>query len=137
MTHVRDESSPKEPCERKPYFLDLLRIRFPVGAVCSIGHRASGVVLTLSLAPGVYLLAVSLEGPAGYARAMQWLQLVSVKIALALFIWALAHHVLAGIRHLLMDADFAFALPAARRSAWLVNVAGTILFLVAVGALLA
>ena len=119
------------------HFLDLLRISFPVGAICSIGHRVSGVVLALSLAPAAYVLAVSLDGPAGYARAAQWLQRVPVKVALALFIWALAHHVLAGTRHLLMDADFAFTLSAARRSAWLVNVIGVILFLAAAGAFLA
>jgi succinate dehydrogenase / fumarate reductase cytochrome b subunit len=126
-----------ERVERGARFLDLWRIRFPVGAVCSIGHRVSGVVLALSLLPGAYLLAMSLDGPTGYAQASQWVRLVPVKIALALFVWALAHHALAGIRHLLMDADFGFALPAARRSAWLVNVVGAALFLAAAGALLA
>jgi succinate dehydrogenase / fumarate reductase cytochrome b subunit len=126
-----------ERVERRARFLNLWRIRFPVGAVCSIGHRVSGVVLALSLLPGAYLLAISLDGPTGYAQARQWVRLVPVKIALALFVWALAHHALAGVRHLLMDADFAFALPAARRSGWLVNVVGAVLFLAAAGALLA
>lgn len=123
--------------EARPYFLDLWQIRFPVGAVCSFGHRVAGVVLAFALAPGAYLLGVSLDGPAGYARAAGWLQWLPVRIAVALFIWALAHHVLAGIRHLMMDGDIAFALPDARRSAWIVNLAGAILFLAAAGALLA
>jgi succinate dehydrogenase / fumarate reductase cytochrome b subunit len=121
---------------QRPVFLDLLRIRFPVGAFCSIAHRISGVVLAVSMAPAAYLLQVSLEGPAGFALASQWLRAVPAKIGLALWAWALAHHLLAGVRHMLMDADFAFTLPAARRSAWLVNAIGALLFLAAAGALL-
>ena len=36
--------------------------------------------------------------------------------------WALAHHVLAGIRHMLMDAGLGWRLADARRSAWAVVV---------------
>jgi succinate dehydrogenase / fumarate reductase cytochrome b subunit len=48
----------------------------------------------------------------------------------------LAHHVLAGIRHLLSDVDIGSQLPAARRSAWIVNVGGVALALFAAAALL-
>ena len=50
--------------------------------------------------------------------------------------WALAHHLLAGIRHLLSDIDVGSGLPAARRSAWLVNVSGLVIAAFAAGALL-
>jgi len=39
-----------------PVFLNLLRIRFPVGAVTSIAHRLSGLLLFLSFPVLVYWL---------------------------------------------------------------------------------
>jgi succinate dehydrogenase/fumarate reductase cytochrome b subunit len=53
-----------------------------------------------------------------------------------LFIWVLAHHVLAGIRHLLSDVDIGSQLSAARRSAWVVNVGGIAIAALALRALL-
>jgi succinate dehydrogenase / fumarate reductase cytochrome b subunit len=46
----------------------------------------------------------------------------------------LAHHLLAGIRHLLSDIDIGSQLPAARRSAWIVNFGGAAVALLAAGA---
>jgi len=51
------------------------------------------------------------------------------------FIWALAHHLLAGTRHPLSDIDIGSLLPVARRSAWIVNVGGVAVALLAVGVL--
>ncbi len=46
---------------RRPVFLDLMQIQMPVGAVTSIGHRISGVVLAASVPIAVYLLGQSLR----------------------------------------------------------------------------
>jgi succinate dehydrogenase / fumarate reductase cytochrome b subunit len=43
---------------------------------------------------------------------------------------------LAGIRHLLSDIDIGSQLPAARRTAWIVNLGGLAVALLAAGALL-
>ena len=56
-----------------PVFLNLFRIRFPVGAVTSIAHRLSGLLLFLSFPVLVYWLDLSLRDPAGYAHAREWL----------------------------------------------------------------
>lgn len=53
-----------------------------------------------------------------------------------LVVWALAHHVLAGVRHLLSDFRIGSPLRAARRSAWLVNFGGVALTLAAAAVLL-
>jgi len=37
----------------RPVFLNLARIRFPVGAIASIGRRISGVLLVLAWDTGV------------------------------------------------------------------------------------
>lgn len=116
-------------------FLNLFRLRYPVGAVCSFGHRVSGILLALSLPGVIYLLRQSLEGPSGYAAAARLMSSIPAKTAAVLFIWALAHHVLAGVRHLLKDADLGSSLAAGRRSAWSVNLLAALLAILALGAL--
>lgn len=121
---------------RRARFLDLARIRFPVGAVCSIGHRASGVALAVAIPLLFALFARSLAGAEGYAEAARWLAPLPVRAALALVVWAFAHHLLAGVRHLLMDLGAGAALGAARASAWFVNLAGVAVGVLAAGVLL-
>jgi succinate dehydrogenase / fumarate reductase cytochrome b subunit len=114
---------------RGPYFLNLFQIRFPVGAVCSIGHRASGVILAAALPILIYLLHRSLTGPEGYAAVVTALGTVTGKVAAVLLAWALGHHALAGVRHILKDVDVGASLGPARRSAWLALVGGGVIAL--------
>jgi len=51
-------------------------------------------------------------------------------------VWSLAHHVLAGLRHLASDLQIGSSLAAARRSAWVANVGGAVVAIVTTGALL-
>ncbi|HEX8740979.1 MAG TPA: succinate dehydrogenase, cytochrome b556 subunit [Casimicrobiaceae bacterium] len=120
------------PTSRRPYFLDLFRIRFPVGAVCSIGHRAAGVILAVALPALVYLLDRSLAGPQQYAAVVAWLRSVPGKALVVLLAWAFGHHVLAGVRHMLKDVDVGSSLAMARRSAWLALAGGGVIALAAV-----
>ena len=119
----------------RPRFLNLFRLRYPVGAVCSFAHRVSGVVLALALPALVWLLRLSLDGADGYQAALRLMSSLPAKAAALVFFWALAHHVLAGVRHLLMDVERGSSLAAARRSAWSVNVLGAALALLVLGAL--
>lgn len=120
----------------RPRFLNLFRVSYPVGAVCSFAHRVSGVLLAISIPVLVILLRTSLAGPSGYETASGLLHPPAAKVAAFIFFWALAHHVLAGVRHLLKDVDLGSTLAVARRSAWTVNVLGVVLALLALGALL-
>lgn len=120
----------RNPDTARPIFLELHRLRYPVGAVASIGHRISGVVLALAAPALVYVLDLSLSGEQGYARAAALLDSAAAKLGAVLLAWAFAHHFFAGLRHLLMDVDVGSALPAARRSAWLASAAGAAVALV-------
>ncbi len=120
----------------RPVFLDVTKIEMPVGALTSIGHRISGVVLAASVPLGVYLLARSLHDEQGYAQVTGLFRLFAFKAALVLVAWALAHHVLAGVRHLLSDFNVGSPLRPARRSAWLVNIGGFAVALFAAAVLL-
>ena len=121
---------------RRAVFLDLVRIQMPVGALTSITHRVTGILLVLGIPFGVYILDQSLQAPASYTWLISLFDQWVFKASAIVLIWALAHHLLAGIRHLLSDIDIGSLLPAARRSAWIVNVGGLLVALLAVGALL-
>lgn len=115
--------------------MNLFRIQMPVGALTSILHRVTGVLLVLGMPFSVYLLDHSLQGPQAYAQVTGLFDNMAFRIAVIATVWALTHHLLAGIRHLLSDIDVGSRLPAARRSAWIVNVAGLIMALLAAAVL--
>ena len=120
----------------RPVFLDLTQIQMPVGALTSIMHRVSGILLSASVPVAVYLLGRSLQNEQGFAEVTGLLGHWAAKVAVTLVVWALAHHVLAGVRHLLSDFDVGSPLRRARRSAWFVNLAGVAVALLAAGVLL-
>ena len=97
----------------RPVFLNLARIRYPVGAVASIGHRISGLVLVLALPFAVLALQYSLQSEAVFDGISGWM-----RVPAALLAWAAAHHLFAGIRHLLTDVGIGASLPHARASAY-------------------
>ena len=121
---------------RRPVFFDLTKIEMPVGALTSITHRITGMLLVFGIPFCVYLLDLSLQGPLGHSNVTALLAAMSVKGVLIVLAWALAHHSLAGVRHLLSDIDIGSRLPAARRSAWIVNVGGVLVGLLTAAAML-
>ena len=122
--------------KQRPVFFNLMQIRMPVGALTSITHRVTGIFLAISVPFGIYLLDLSLQGPQSYAQVINLFDKLTFRAAAIVFVWVLTHHLLAGIRHLLSDIDIGSKLPAARRSAWVVNLGGIAVALLAAGALL-
>ena len=51
----------------RPVFLNLTQIRMPVGALTSIGHRITGMLLAAGVPVGVFLLDRSLQDEQGFA----------------------------------------------------------------------
>src|SRR5690606_39593142 len=109
---------------RRPVFLDLFRIALPIGAIASFLHRISGVLLVVALPAIAILFERSLATPEGFESLRNGLGSATARLGMVLLGWALAHHVLAGIRHMLMDAGLGWRLADARRSAWAVVVGG-------------
>ena len=56
----------------RPVFFNLVQIQMPVGALTSITHRVTGILLALGIPYGVYLLDLSLQSPQSFAHWM-WL----------------------------------------------------------------
>src|SRR5215831_866856 len=103
--------------KRRPLWFNLSPLNLPVPGLLSIFHRVSGIVLFLGLIGFLYLLDLSLASEGGYAKAAEYLSRLWVKLLVIASIWALLHHMCAGIRHLFLDIDVGVSLQAARRSA--------------------
>ncbi len=123
------------PKQTRPVYLNLLKIRLPVTGVTSIAHRVSGALLFLSLPLLIYGLDLSVQSSEEFANVANWLQQPLAKVVLLIWIWSLVHHLLAGIRFLLIDLDVGVSRDAARQTAWWVNFAALGLVLVLGGAL--
>ena len=119
--------------DSRPVFLNLLRIRQPVMAVVSIFHRISGVLMILALPGLVYLLNLSLSNQAGFSQVADLLASPVLKLLAVLLGWALTHHILAGIRFMLLDFDLGIERAVARKTAWLVHVSALLLTAVLAG----
>ena len=100
----------------RPVYLNLLRIRLPLPGWVSILHRVSGALLFAALPAGVWLLGLSLSGDAGFEQAKAWAAHPLAKLGVLILVWALAHHFLAGLRHLALDVHRGLDLKRARQT---------------------
>jgi succinate dehydrogenase / fumarate reductase cytochrome b subunit len=89
------------------------------------------MLLTL---PGlVYLLNLSLGDRAGFSQVTGILVNPLFKLLAVLFCWALSHHILAGIRFMLLDFEVGVERSVARKSAWLVHACAVLITLAVAG----
>jgi succinate dehydrogenase / fumarate reductase cytochrome b subunit len=113
-----------------PKFLNLFVIKLPPCGLVSIAHRISGVLMFAAIPVAAYLFALSLHNAQGFAQARAWLASVPGVLVSVVLVWSFSHHLLAGIRHLLLDIDVGVQRSQARASAWLVNLAALLITLV-------
>ncbi|SCB87810.1 succinate dehydrogenase cytochrome b556 subunit [Kosakonia oryziphila] len=93
----------KNAKKQRPVNLDLTTIRFPVTAIASILHRASGVITFVAVGILLWLLGLSLSSEDGFQAASAIMNSFFVKFILWGILTALAYHAVGGIRHMLMD----------------------------------
>lgn len=105
--------------KQRPFFLNLLAIRLPIGGVTSILHRASGALLALSVPFLLYWLMLSLRSAEDFQNLAAWLGGGFGTLILLVCVWALAHHFLAGMRHLGFDIGWGENRSTSRLTAWL------------------
>ena len=99
---------------------DLMRYRLPVPGVLSILHRISGALMFLALPVILLLFDMSLRSEVGFQQLHELGSGWVVRAGLVLLVWALLHHLAAGIRYLIIDLDWGVDREPARRSAWIV-----------------
>ena len=104
--------------------IDAMAYRLPLAGWVSILHRASGLIMFVLLPFIIWMFDTSVTSEITYSRFTSaftagigllpgWFMKL---VALAL-IWAYLHHLIAGLRHLWMDATHAVSLEFGRTSA--------------------
>lgn len=117
--------------DKRPVNLDIGTIKLPITAYVSILHRASGVALIGAVGILLGLLAYSLKSAEDFASVLTCMDSVAMKLLLWAILTAFIYHMLAGIKHLIMDMGIGETLEGGKRGAVLVLVS------VAIGVLLA
>ena len=121
-------------------FKDLTTYRMPAAAWVSILHRASGAIMFVLLPFIIWLFDKSVSSEisfgqftsaftAGLGPFAGWF----VKLVVLALIWAYLHHLIAGVRHLYMDATHSVTKEFGKVSA-IVTLALSILITVVLGA---
>lgn len=91
----------------QPTAPDLQVYRPTLTMVMSIAHRVTGAAMYFGIALWVAWLAAVAAGPEAYGTAQRLSNSVPGRIFLFLLTWALFHHALGGIRHLIWDTGLA------------------------------
>jgi succinate dehydrogenase / fumarate reductase cytochrome b subunit len=121
---------------KRPLWYNLNLLNLPVPAVVSILHRASGALLFVLTFVLLYLLDRSLASPDSFEGVRQTLGHPFMKLVQFGLLWALLHHLFAGIRYLLLDVHIGVDLASARASSYIVLAISLALTLVLGGVLL-
>ena len=115
----------------RPVYLNLLRIHLPLTGWVSILHRLSGALLFVALPFGVWAFTVSLSDEAGFHRFADAVAHPLAKFVVVGLVWAFAHHLFAGLRHLALDVHRGTDLRTARQSSLAVILAAGLVTLAA------
>lgn len=102
---------------KRPRFLDLTKIRLPLPGIVSILHRISGVLMIMAIPVCIWLLELTVTDQAAFTQAAAVADSLLFKLAAAVILWSLCHHLIAGIRYLLLDIDVWVERKQARQSA--------------------
>lgn len=116
----------------RPKNLNLLTIRFPIPAIVSILHRITGVLMFLLLPALLWVLHKSLISQQDFDEIRQIFSYFTVKFVVWGFLAAFIYHLVAGVRHLLMDIHIGEELKSGRIGAMLVIVV-SVLFIILAG----
>lgn len=88
---------------RNIHITDIARYRFPAAAIASILHRISGIIIFFLIPFMLWLLHASLVSPQEFLLVKFFMGSFWV----SLLVWVLAtatfYHLIAGIKHLIMD----------------------------------
>ncbi len=102
---------------RNIHVTQIIRYRLPPSGWVSILHRVSGAALFLLLPLLLWLFDLSLMSELSFARLQEAASHGFVKLVLLGAIWAFLHHLVAGVRYLLLDLQVGIDKRAARKSA--------------------
>jgi succinate dehydrogenase cytochrome b subunit len=102
---------------RNIHVSQLFQYKLPPPGLVSIMHRISGAALFLLLPFILWLFELSLTSEISYARLLEVASNAMVKLVLVGLAWAYLHHLIAGVRYLMLDLHIGLDKPVARTSA--------------------
>ena len=103
--------------DKRPVNLNLASLSYPAMAIVSILHRISGIILFILLPFMLVCLNSSLSSERSFVRLQLTFNSSLAKALLWSFSAAYIYHILAGVRHLLIDLGIGEHLDASRRNA--------------------
>ncbi|HSW94409.1 MAG TPA: succinate dehydrogenase, cytochrome b556 subunit [Gammaproteobacteria bacterium] len=116
---------------KRPRNLNLFTIRFPIPALASILHRLSGFILFLMIPLILWGFHLSLDSEQGFNDLQQIFTTPWVKFVVWVILSAFLYHLVAGIRHLLMDIGVGEGLKSGKLSAILTLALAAVLIILA------
>ncbi|OUM07063.1 succinate dehydrogenase, cytochrome b556 subunit [Pseudomonas syringae] len=116
---------------QRPVNLDLRTIKLPVTAYTSILHRISGVILFVGIAIMLYAMDKSLASEEGFGEVKACMTSPLAKLIIWGLLSALLYHMVAGIRHLIMDTGVGETLEGGKLGSKIVIAVSVVLILLA------
>ncbi|MGV6807803.1 MAG: succinate dehydrogenase, cytochrome b556 subunit [bacterium] len=117
--------------KQRPVNLDIGTIKLPITSYASILHRVSGVILFFATAFFIWLLDVSLASEEGFNSIKDGMDSFLCKLILWVALSGLLYHLVAGIRHIIMDCGIGESLEGGRLGARLVLIISAVLIAIA------
>jgi len=113
------------PAKNRPLSPHLQIYKPMLTMMMSIVHRITGGALFFGTLLFVWWLTAAAAGPNAYATVQWFMETLIGRLILFGYTWALIHHMLGGIRHLIWDTGHGFG---AQEREWLVvaNLVGSI-----------
>jgi len=134
---MSEASKPRPEFRNLNVFSDLTTYRMPLAAWTSILHRVSGALMFLLLPLIIWLFDKSVSSEISFGQfsaafsAGLWIfPGWFIKLVVLALIWAYLHHILAGVRHLVLDVTHRTTKPFGRQTAASVLVVSVLLTLI-------
>lgn len=115
----------------RPVNLDLTTISLPIPAITSFLHRVSGIFLLIGIAFMVWVLNKSLASPADFTAAQSVMNHGLAKFITWGLLSSLAYHLVAGLKHLIMDTGIGETKEGGKLGAQITLVISVVLFVLA------
>lgn len=117
--------------DNRPVNLDLTAFRWPITAIVSITHRATGCILYGGMIILLWMLQESLASEESFNELRELMLDPICQFILWGILASLAYHTVMGIRHLIMDMGIGESLEGGRRGATIGMVVAVVLIIAA------
>ncbi len=117
--------------KKRPVNLDIGTIQLPITSYVSILHRVSGVVLFAAIAVFLWVLDASLSSEESFNAIKDCIGSTFFQLIIWASLAALAYHLVAGVRHLVMDFGVGETLEGGRLGAMIALIAAAVLIVLA------